>query len=197
LSIPGFVELGTLLVDWVRERKEIDPAQIGLFGNSLGSLLATVMAANEPRFCACATSATCLEPGLTTMIESASPTYKQRLMYVTGREDETAFDDFIRTLTWEGHVDKLRIPYMTMAGEAEELSPIEHAMRMLGRIKSPKRFVIYQESRHAIGQVSSTNLGPYPPTLIADWMAARFKGQPFASEQWYVHANGTITKTPF
>jgi dipeptidyl aminopeptidase/acylaminoacyl peptidase len=195
LSIPAFIELGKLLVDWLMQRQEIDPERIGLFGNSLGSLLATVMAANEPRFRACATSATCLEPGLKTMILSASPTYKQRLMYVTGFSDEDEFDKFSQTLTWEDHVEKLRAPYLAVAGEAEELSPLEHAERLLGKLAGPKRFVVYQESRHAVGQVASTNLGPNPPTLIADWMLARFAGKPFDSERWYVHSNGSITKT--
>jgi dipeptidyl aminopeptidase/acylaminoacyl peptidase len=194
LSIPGFIELGTRLVDWLTARQEIDPARMGIFGNSLGSLLATVIAANEPRFCACATSATCLEPGLTTMIESASPTYKQRLMYVTGYSDEREFDTFSHTLTWEGHAEKLRVPYLAVAGGAEELSPLEHAERMLRRLKVPKRFVIYEESRHAVGQVPSTNLGPYPPTLIADWMVARFAGKPLTSERWYVDRSGTLTR---
>ena len=197
LSIPSFIELAKLLVDWVGQRKELDSERIGLFGNSLGSLLATCMAANEPRFRACATSATCLEPGLRTMILSASPTYKQRLMYVTGYSNEDEFDDFSHSLTWEGHAENLRIPYLAVAGEAEELSPLEHAERMLKKMNVPKRFVVYQDSRHAVGQAASTNLGPFPPTMIADWMVARFAGKPFDSERWYVHSNGSIAKTAF
>lgn len=195
LSVSGFVELAKLLVDWVGQRKELDSERIGIFGNSLGSLMATVMAANEPRFRACATSATCLEPGLRTMILSASPTYKQRLMYVTGYSNEDEFDRFSHTLTWEGHAEKLRMPYLAVAGEAEELSPLVHAERMFKKLNVPKRFVIYQDSRHAVGQVASTNLGPYPPTMIADWMVARFADKPFDSERWYVHSNGMVTKT--
>ena len=129
------------------------------------------------------------------MIESASPTYKQRLMYVTGYSDEAEFDEFSHTLTWEGHAEKLRVPYLAVAGEAEELSPLEHAERMLRRLKVPKRFVIYEESRHAVGQVPSTNLGPYPPTMIAEWMVARFARKPLVSERWYVHRTGTVTRT--
>jgi len=38
--------------------------------------------------------------------------------------------------------------------------------------------VIYQDARHAIGATASVNLGPYPPTMVADWMVERFAGKP-------------------
>ena len=42
----------------------------------------------------------------------------------------------------------------------------------------------------------AANLGPFPPVLIADWMADRLAGKPFVSEHWYVTASGQIEKTP-
>ena len=60
----------------------------------------------------------------------------------------------------------------------------------------PKQLVVYQDSRHSVGNVPSANLGPFRPTLIADWMAARLAGKPFASERWFVEATGRVTKTP-
>jgi hypothetical protein len=44
--------------------------------------------------------------------------------------------------------------------------------------------------------VPATNLGPFPPILIADWMVAALAGRPFSSEKWYVEASGRIVKTP-
>ena len=61
----------------------------------------------------------------------------------------------------------------------------------------PKQLVVYQDSRHSVGNVASTNLGPHPQVLIADWMNARLAGKPLASERWYVEASGRIVKTPF
>ena len=60
----------------------------------------------------------------------------------------------------------------------------------------PKRLVVYQESRHSVGNVPSTSLGPFPPIMVADWMAAALEGKPFPSERWCVDAGGRITKTP-
>ena len=82
-----------------------------------------------------------------------------------------------------------------MAGEHEELSPLIHTERLLKSLRGPKRFVVYQDSRHSVGNVPSANFGPFPPILIADWMAAALEGKTFASEKWYVEANGRIVKS--
>jgi hypothetical protein len=82
-----------------------------------------------------------------------------------------------------------------VAGEHEELSPLIHTERLLKALKGPKRFVVYQDSRHSVGNVPSANMGPFPPILIADWMAATLEGKTFASEKWFVEASGRIVKS--
>ena len=113
---------------------------------------------------------------------------------MTGYQSEAEFD-FAKSLTWEGQTHKLAIPYLCVAGEAEELSPLHHAERMLGTLAGPKLYVVYQESRHAVGFVPSANLGPYPPTMLADWMVDRLAGKPFVSEKWYIKSSGEIVKS--
>jgi len=44
--------------------------------------------------------------------------------------------------------------------------------------------------------VPAANLGPFPSTLVADWVAATPQGKTFPSEQWYVEASGRIVKSP-
>ena len=100
-------------------------------------------------------------------------------------------------LTWEGHIEELRCPYLCVAGEAEELSPLEHAERLVAALKGPKQLIVYQDSRHSIGNVPSANLGPFPSVLVADWMADRLAGKPFPSERWYVEATGRVVRTPY
>ncbi|HKA73413.1 MAG TPA: hypothetical protein VKE26_16505, partial [Xanthobacteraceae bacterium] len=68
--------------------------------------------------------------------------------------------------------------------------------RLLKAVQGPKRFVVYQEARHATAGVASTSLGPFLPALVADWIAARFRGETFASERWFVDSTGRITKMP-
>jgi pimeloyl-ACP methyl ester carboxylesterase len=140
----------------------------------------------------------CHEPGGHTIFQEASPTFKKRFMYMSGITDEAEFDEFRKmTITWEGHAEKIHVPYLCVAGEAEELSPLEHSERLLKAIKGPKQMVVYQDSRHSVGNVPAANLGPFPPTLVADWMADRFAGKAFASGRWYVTASGQINKAPF
>ena len=115
---------------------------------------------------------------------------------MTGFLDEPEFDRFSKTLTWEGEVEKIKVPYLSVAGEAEELSPLSYAENMLQRMSCPRQFVVYQGSRHAVGYVPAANLGPYPPTLVADWMLDRLNGKPMTSERWYVESSGAIVKTP-
>jgi pimeloyl-ACP methyl ester carboxylesterase len=116
---------------------------------------------------------------------------------MSGITDEDEFDGFRKTITWEGHAENIRAPFLVVAGECEELSPVEHSERLVETVKGPKQMVVYQESRHSVGNVPATNLGPFPPALVADWLADRLAGKPFASEYWFVRANGQIDKTPY
>jgi len=196
-STDRWAAVGPALVDWLSARPEIDPARIGVSGLSFGSFFGTILTANEPRIRACSVMSVCHEPGGHTIFEEASPTFKKRFMYMSGITDEAAFDEFRKTITWEGHAEMIRVPYLCVAGEAEDLSPLVHSERLLLAVKGPKQMVIYQDSRHSVGNVPAANLGPFPPILVADWMADRLAGKPFASESWFVTASGQINKRPF
>jgi dienelactone hydrolase len=194
-TVDAWVEAGRVLVDWLAARPEIDAERIGVTGTSFGSFFGTILTAHEPRVRACAVMSVCHEPGCHTIFQEASPTFKKRFMYMSGITDEEEFDAFRRTITWEGHAENIRAAYLCVAGEAEELSPLEHSERLVAALKGPKQMVVYQDSRHSVGNVPSANLGPFPPILVADWMADRLAGKPFPSERWYVTASGQIDKT--
>jgi dienelactone hydrolase len=196
VSMQNWIDTGPAVVDWLLRYPEIDGAKIGLTGTSFGSFFGTIVAANEPRIAATAVSATCLEPGCHTIFEEASPTFKKRFMWMSNFTDEEKFNEFVKTLTWEGHAEKIRKPYLVVAGEADELSPLEYTERMIGTMTGPRHLVIYADSRHSVGNVPSANLGPFAPTLIADWLVARLNGKPMTSERWFVEATGRVTKTP-
>ena len=194
-TMAAWMATGTAAVDWLAARPEIDPARIGLSGNSFGSFFGTLAAAHEPRIRAVSMSAVCHEPGFHTIFEEASPTFKQRFMYMCGITDEATFDALRRTMTWEGHAEKILAPYLCVAGEFDELSPLVHTERLMKTLLGPKRLVVYQDSRHSVGNVPATNLGPFPPIMIADWMAATLNGAAFPSERWFVEATGRIVKS--
>jgi dienelactone hydrolase len=194
VSMPNWIDAGPVLVDWLLRRPEVDPQKIGLSGVSFGSFFGTIVAANEPRIAATAVMSTCLEPGCHTIFEEASPTFKKRFMWMSNFTDETKFDEFVKTLTWEGHVERIRNPYLVVAGEFDELSPLEHTERMVRTMTGPRQLVVYADSRHSVGNVPAANLGPFPPVLLADWLVARLNDKPLTSERWFVEANGRIAK---
>ena len=196
MTMEGWDATGRACFEWLAKRPEVDPERIAISGRSFGSFAGTIAAAGEPRYRACAVSASCHEPGWHTIFQEASPTFKMRFMYMANFTDEQKFDEFRKTLTWEGRAEKIRMPYLCAAGEHDELSPLENTERLLKAVQGPKRFVVYQDSRHATAGVPSTNLGPSLPALVADWLAARFRGDPFPSERWFVDATGRVTKTP-
>jgi len=196
VSMENWIAVGNPLVDWLAARPEIDADRIGVSGTSFGTFFGTIMTAHEPRIRALVIVSTCLENGCHTIFEEASPTFKKRFMYMSGYTDEAKFDEFRKTLSWEGHADKIACPVLCLVGEAEELSPLDCAEQYMKTLTAPKQLVIYQDSRHSVGNVPAANLGPFPPILAADWMAARLKGKPFKSERWYVDASGKVTKTP-
>ena len=195
-SMDAWIETGKAAAEWLRGRAEIDPDRIGLTGNSFGSFFGTIAAAHEPRIRAVSVSAVCHEPGFHTIFEEASPTFKMRFMYMSGITDEGKFDELRKTMTWEGHADKIRAPYLCLAGEAEELSPLVHTERLMKTLGGPMRLVVYQDSRYSVGNVPAANLGPFPPVLAADWMSDALAGKPFPSEKWYVEASGRVVKSP-
>jgi dienelactone hydrolase len=195
VSMQNWIDAGPVLVDWLLQRPEVDAQKIGVTGTSFGSFFGTILAANEPRIAAAAVISTCLEPGCHTIFEEASPTFKKRFMWMSNYTDESKFNEFVKTLTWEGHVEKIRSPYLVVAGEADELSPLEHTERMIRTMTGPRQLVVYADSRHSVGNVPAANLGPFPPTLIADWLVARLSGKPFNSDRWFVEATGRVVKT--
>jgi dienelactone hydrolase len=196
-SMENWMAAGPALLDWIAARPELDVTRVGVSGTSFGSLFGTVLTANEPRVKACAVTSVCHEPGCHTIFQEASPTFKKRFMYMSGITDEDEFDKFRETITWQGHADKIRVPYLCVAGEAEELSPLEHSERLMAALNGPKQMVVYQESRHSVGNVPAANLGPFPAILVADWLADRLAGKSFVSERWYVTGSGEINKTAY
>lgn len=197
VSVPAWQAAGPAMFNWAAARPEIDSQKIGIIGTSFGSLFATLAASAEPRYAAIAVGATCLEPGCHTIFQEASPTFKKRFMYMSGFVNEDEFDKFRQSLSWEGHIDRIKAPYLCVAGESDELSPLEHTERMMRTLKGPKQLAIYADSRHSVGGVPAANLGPSPQILQADWMASRFAGKPFASERWFVESSGRVVKTGY
>jgi len=185
-------------LDCLESRPEIDAGRIGYRGTSFASYFGTVAAAAlGDRLKACAVYAVCHEPGAETIFNVASPTFKMRFMYMAGYTDEATFDKFMPKLDLRPIAHKITCPYLAVAGGDDELSPIEHTYDLMERITAPKKLVVYEGARHAIGPVASVTLGENPQNLISDWLADRLAGKPMRSERVYMDASGRATFTPY
>jgi dienelactone hydrolase len=196
LTMNKWKAMGRACVDWLQARPEVDLARIAIIGRSFGSFGTTIAASAEPRFCAVAVSATCFEPGFHALCEAASPSFKMRLMFMSNYNTEDEFDQFRRTLTWEGCAKSIAVPFLCIGGQADELSPIENAEALFRELPGPRRLVVYEGSRHSVGGgVPSAELGPNVNALSANWLAGRFADKPFPTERWFVDKHGQIIKS--
>jgi len=196
-SMQAWKDTGTACVNWLTQRSEIDSNSIGIAGGSFGTFFSTIAAAFEPRIKAVAVTSTCFEPGFHSIFQEASPTFKMRFMFMSNFTDEAKFDEFRKTMTWEGISSKIKQPYLCLAGESDELSPLKYTEQMIASLQGPKRLVIYQDSRHSVGNVPAAYLGPNPGNMVAEWMQSQLHGNPLTSERWFVTSTGSINKTSY
>jgi dienelactone hydrolase len=193
VTADNFKEVGRVALDWLRKRPEVDADRLGVYGISFGSYFATQVASVESGLRGCAVAFVCHEPGGHTIFNMASPTFKLRFMYMAGYEDEAAFDRFAEGLRLNGA--DVKSPYLVIAGEDDELSPIEYTYQLFEEITTPKKLVVYQGERHGVGGGSAATLGPSWMNLIADWFVDRFASKPMTSERVLVDLAGQQHRT--
>lgn len=199
VTADNFGDAGRACVAWIDTRKDLDHDRIGVFGRSFGSYAATVLAnAIADRIRGAVVGLPCFEPGFHKIFTEASPTYKQRFMFMAGYEDEDAFDEFILGFDLRSRVSGLRCPFMVLGGELDELAPIKHVFEVAKKIPGPVDIVVYQNERHAPGRLPSSQLGPHWYAMMADWLAARVRDRiPTENSRYrYVKSSGEVEERP-
>ena len=190
VTATNFKEAGCAALAWMRAEPELDPDRIAILGVSFGSFWATQVASIDDRIKGCAVAFVCHEPGAPKIFNMASPTFKLRFMYMAGYEDEEAFDKFAETISLEGIGERIKCPYLVVAGEDDELSPIEYTYEFLETIKTPKELLLYQAERHALGSTTSSTLGPNWRVYMVEWLKDRLDGKPMESKNIFVDLMG-------
>jgi dienelactone hydrolase len=194
IDVPGWAEAAKTLADWLAKRPEVDIAKVGMTGVSYGSFFSAIMMAADARYKACAVTGTCYEPGGETIFNRASPTFKKRFMFMSGITDERDFDEFRKTIDWNGYAQKVKGAYLVACGEYDQLCPLEYTERFIRSLGGRKQLLVYQGGNHSIALTTATQNGPEPRAYQAEWMAARLDDKPFTSERWFVEANGNVVK---
>ncbi|MGH2470584.1 MAG: alpha/beta hydrolase family protein, partial [Chloroflexota bacterium] len=164
---------------------------IFISGVSFGSYFGTQMAAVlGDKVKGCAVQLVCHEPGANTIFNMASPTFKLRFMYMAGIEDEAEFDRFVQGFDLRPIAGDVACPYLVVAGEQDELSPIEYTHQLFDALRCPKQMVLYEGEKHGIGGAPSAQLGDNPAVVIADWLRDRADGKPMRSEKVLIDSRG-------
>jgi dienelactone hydrolase len=197
VTAQSWFDAGKAILSWVRAQKDVDPDRVALRGQSMGSFFCTQVAAIDDRIKGVAVQAMCHEPGMNTLFNMASPTFKLRFMYMAGYQDEPDFDKFARTLSLRDTGEKIKCPYLAVAGEDDHLSPIEYTYDLLDTISAPKQMLLYEGADHGVGNASSVALGPSSLTFIAEWLNDRLDGKPMATKHMKVDAIGHVHESTF
>lgn len=172
-------DAGRAIIGRLKAAPGIDSKRLAIRGVSFGSFFAIQMAAATGDAMRGVVSAfVAHEPGLTTLFEAASPSFKMRFMLMSGFEDEDAFDKFAKDFDIRPWGEKLSVPILIQAGADDELSPLEHTEDLFRRIRSPRELVVYEGQKHVLRGGPAVILGENPDTLYADWLAERFAGMP-------------------
>ena len=174
---------GKLAVDYLATRPEIDADCLGVMASSMGSYWAPRVVAAEKRFKACAVSGVCMEPGQFAIFNMSSPTFKLNYMYMSGYDDEAAFDEFCKTLTLDGVTAKITCPYMIVAGEDDEHCDMQFVYKLMGESPAPKLLYVFEGERHSIRN-------PKARPLAVNWLIDTLHGKPFKSEIIRVETSG-------
>jgi cephalosporin-C deacetylase-like acetyl esterase len=193
----SWMEAGRSVLEWLRSQNEIDPDRIALSGTSMGTCFATQIASIDSRLKGVATRAMTHEPGLHSLFEMDSPSWKLRYMYMAGLQSEEEMDKTWGTFSVLNLGSKIKCPYLTVAGEDDQLSRIEYTYEMLDGISAPKQMLLYEGANHGVAQAASTANGPNPRTFIADWLKDRLDGKPMETKHMKVDAAGTIHESTF
>ncbi len=180
------------------QHPHIDKDRLVVWGVSFGTYFGLqAAAALGTKIKGAAVSFVCHEPGMNAIMDMASPSFKMRFMYMAGFEDEAKFDKFKQGFDLTPIAGKIACPVLVQAGEDDELSPIECTDALVRRIKGPKKYVIYEGERHAIGGGSAAYLGENWFAMLADWCLDRIEGKPAPNERVHINSLGQQTVSRF
>jgi pimeloyl-ACP methyl ester carboxylesterase len=197
VTATNHMDAAVATLDWLAAHPAIDTDRIVVRGTSFGTYWGLQWAAAlGNRIRGVAVSGVCHEPGCNTIFNMGSPTFKLRFMWMANYEDEGAFDVFAQSIDLRPTVPDITCPVLIMAGEQDQLSPVEFSYEVFDHIRAPKEIVVYEGANHSVADAPSVAAGENPRVYLADWLAARLEGKPLKSVKGFVDSAGRRTDTP-
>ncbi|MSQ72247.1 MAG: alpha/beta hydrolase [Betaproteobacteria bacterium] len=154
------------MVDWVRQRRDLDGARAGLWGVSLGGYYAPRAAAYEKRLSACIGLGgpydwSALWDQLPELTREA---FRIRSHCATADEARR----HAATLTMKDAAKNIECPLMLVTGRQDRLVPHQDVARVAAEARGPVKLLVVEDGNHI------ANNRPYRyRSQTADWMAAQ------------------------
>ena len=143
-----YIEAGKLFIDYLCSRPEVNIDQIGVFGASMGSYTAPLIAANDKRVKGIATSLGAFT-SFEFLMHSVQPGLRNKWKYMTGVYDDDEFDNMIDNESLSNVADKINVPILISSGEYDEMCPPEMTMEFYNMLKCPKEVWILEDEHHS------------------------------------------------
>ncbi|HWK42783.1 MAG TPA: alpha/beta fold hydrolase [Croceibacterium sp.] len=170
-------------VDWLEQQPDVDRARIGMTGISLGGHFAPRAVAYEPRFASGAVWganhdwAEVQQARIRREGENPVPHYWSHVFWAFGASD---MDDFLAksaSMTLEGHLSRIRVPFLVTHGARDRQIAVGYADRTYGQlVNSPRRELrIFTDREGGVEHVGADNMS-YGRDYIADWFAETLGG---------------------
>ncbi|MFC3100689.1 alpha/beta hydrolase family protein [Altererythrobacter lauratis] len=170
-------------VDWLEGREDVDAARIGMAGISLGGHFAPRAVAYEPRFASGAVWGAnhnwreVQDKRIRREGENPVPHYWAHVFWTFGAAD---MDDFLAKsadMNLNGHMDRIRVPFLVTHGEKDRQISLEYAHQAYDQlVNSPRRELkIFTAREGGVEHVGADNLS-FGRDYIADWFADTLGG---------------------
>lgn len=164
-------EAGESAVDFLSKHPKIDLERIAVFGVSMGSYWAPLMAAKDARLRACVGAVACFGDK-SAIFNEASPLFRQNFMFMSGNYNDEAFDRMAAQMTLAGRVSAIRCPTLLITGQYDPLSRLSDTESIWEELNCPKALWIFDRQFHSI---SSYRGELY--LRIADWLLDALQGR--------------------
>jgi dienelactone hydrolase len=171
-------------VDWLESQADADPARIGMTGISLGGHFAPRAVAYEPRFVAGAVWganhnwAEVQQRRLQREGENPVPHYWAHVHWAFGAKDMADFLAKAAAMNLNGHLDRIRVPFLVTHGEKDRQIPLVNAQQTFDQlVNSPRRELkIFTAREGGVEHVGADNMS-FGREYIADWFAEQLGGR--------------------